>query len=281
MLQETIRNLQTQLLANKAKEQNDTKKIKTLEERLKKANVKELLMKTKIAEASKLSKDTSSGKESEVDESEVEKIDERDDFDSGSDTEDVQIIETKSPDVVIASDDDDDDDDDHDSNETEIISKSNGVIIKDKVEMKSKEPDMSIVDRLNSNETKSTATNTLQLTETTARVISLATIFLMIQPTGALFENIFSYVKQSIDSLSEDTLRGTLKYYNTIFRQELKANNNGDDDSVEIWKYVGFVINNNKDDETAVNNTACDEPKKISDTDLRDEIGQSQVWDKF
>lgn len=49
VLQETIRNLQTQLLENKSKEKESEQKLKGLEDKLKSANVKELLLKTKIA----------------------------------------------------------------------------------------------------------------------------------------------------------------------------------------------------------------------------------------
>uniref|UniRef100_A0A182PL62 RRM domain-containing protein n=1 Tax=Anopheles epiroticus TaxID=199890 RepID=A0A182PL62_9DIPT len=49
VLQETIRNLQTQLLENKAKETERQNRICELEDELKEANVKQLLLKTKIA----------------------------------------------------------------------------------------------------------------------------------------------------------------------------------------------------------------------------------------
>uniref|UniRef100_A0A182IJE9 Uncharacterized protein n=1 Tax=Anopheles atroparvus TaxID=41427 RepID=A0A182IJE9_ANOAO len=49
VLQETIRNLQTQLLENKAKETQRQNRICELEDKLKDANVKQLLLKTKIA----------------------------------------------------------------------------------------------------------------------------------------------------------------------------------------------------------------------------------------
>lgn len=52
VLQETIRNLQTQLLENNAKEKETMVRIGDLEARLKQAHVKELLLKTKIVEAS-------------------------------------------------------------------------------------------------------------------------------------------------------------------------------------------------------------------------------------
>lgn len=53
VLHETIRNLQTQLLENKAKEKVNLSKISELEDKLKQANVKELLLKTRIVDASK------------------------------------------------------------------------------------------------------------------------------------------------------------------------------------------------------------------------------------
>ncbi|XP_055592630.1 ecto-NOX disulfide-thiol exchanger 2 [Uranotaenia lowii] len=76
VLQETIRNLQTQLLENNAKETERQAKIHDLEDKLKEANVKQLLMKTKIAnhqsKQSVCTTNTSSSKSgSEVDETEL------------------------------------------------------------------------------------------------------------------------------------------------------------------------------------------------------------------
>lgn len=70
VLQETIRNLQTQLLDNKAKEKDNLCRITELESKLKQANIKELLLKTKIVEAGKLATSVSatvSSKSSETD----------------------------------------------------------------------------------------------------------------------------------------------------------------------------------------------------------------------
>lgn len=55
VLHETIRNLQTQLLENKTKEKENLMRIDELESKLKQANVKELLLKTRIVDASKSS----------------------------------------------------------------------------------------------------------------------------------------------------------------------------------------------------------------------------------
>lgn len=52
VLQETIRNLQTQLLENKAKENENLMKIDDLEDKLKRSNVKELLLNSKTIGAS-------------------------------------------------------------------------------------------------------------------------------------------------------------------------------------------------------------------------------------
>lgn len=70
VLQETIRNLQTQLLENKNKEKENASKIVELEGKLKQANVKELLLKTKIVEACK-----QSSKSSEADENDIIDLD--------------------------------------------------------------------------------------------------------------------------------------------------------------------------------------------------------------
>ncbi|XP_058466906.1 ecto-NOX disulfide-thiol exchanger 2 [Malaya genurostris] len=80
VLQETIRNLQTQLLDNKYKEMERQNKISDLEEKLKDANVKQLLLKTKIAtNHSKMSHCTTNNSstkgDSEVDEPEVLELD--------------------------------------------------------------------------------------------------------------------------------------------------------------------------------------------------------------
>lgn len=66
VLQETIRNMQTHLLETKSKERDSGTRIKDLEEKLKSANVKELLLKTKIAANSKRSADTSSSNDGDV-----------------------------------------------------------------------------------------------------------------------------------------------------------------------------------------------------------------------
>uniref|UniRef100_A0A1B0D578 Ecto-NOX disulfide-thiol exchanger 1/2 domain-containing protein n=1 Tax=Phlebotomus papatasi TaxID=29031 RepID=A0A1B0D578_PHLPP len=65
VLQETIRNMQTQLLENKSREKEKESKIVDLEAKLKAANVKELLLKTKIATKSSSGTTKTSSAESE------------------------------------------------------------------------------------------------------------------------------------------------------------------------------------------------------------------------
>lgn len=70
VLQETIRNLQTQLIENKSKEKDFNQKITSLEEELKQEKVKQLLLKTKIVEVSqakaKLADNSGDEKDSKV-----------------------------------------------------------------------------------------------------------------------------------------------------------------------------------------------------------------------
>jgi hypothetical protein len=64
--------MQTQLLENKSKERDNYTKIHELESKLKEANVKQLLLKTKIVNAS--TKNPTSSKNSEADDNEVSEL---------------------------------------------------------------------------------------------------------------------------------------------------------------------------------------------------------------
>uniref|UniRef100_T1GHJ2 RRM domain-containing protein n=1 Tax=Megaselia scalaris TaxID=36166 RepID=T1GHJ2_MEGSC len=79
VLQETIRNLQTQLIENKSKEKDFNQKITSLEEELKQEKVKQLLLKTKIVEVSqakaKLADNSGDEKDSKSNEKELPKMD--------------------------------------------------------------------------------------------------------------------------------------------------------------------------------------------------------------
>lgn len=76
VLHETIRNLQTQLIENKTKEKENVTAITNLEAKLKQANVKELLLKTKIVEVTKQqSNQKTDSSDIEISENESEQAD--------------------------------------------------------------------------------------------------------------------------------------------------------------------------------------------------------------
>lgn len=87
LLQETIRNLHTQMIESKTKENS---RIAAIEEKLKAANVKELLLKTKIIQAAK----NSSSKSSETDENDIIDLDDDKILDSIK-TEKLDVNEAK------------------------------------------------------------------------------------------------------------------------------------------------------------------------------------------
>ncbi|XP_050335554.1 ecto-NOX disulfide-thiol exchanger 1 [Bactrocera neohumeralis] len=87
VLQETIRNMQTQLMQTKMREQKDNKTIEQLERKLKEAGVKQLLLKTRIKETTNKRRDRESSSinsetsEILIDETEDNDIDDEDDND--------------------------------------------------------------------------------------------------------------------------------------------------------------------------------------------------------
>lgn len=89
VLNETIRNLQTQLLENKTKEKKNLSKISALEQKLKQANVKELLLKTRIVAARKGSCASVSERSSQSDASDkdVVCVDDDDDDDENAEVD--------------------------------------------------------------------------------------------------------------------------------------------------------------------------------------------------
>uniref|UniRef100_A0A034VQ70 Ecto-NOX disulfide-thiol exchanger 2 n=2 Tax=Bactrocera dorsalis TaxID=27457 RepID=A0A034VQ70_BACDO len=87
VLQETIRNMQTQLMQTKMREQKDNKTIEQLERKLKEAGVKQLLLKTRIKETTNKRRDRGSSSinsetsEILIDETEDIDVDDEDDND--------------------------------------------------------------------------------------------------------------------------------------------------------------------------------------------------------
>ncbi|XP_054735510.1 ecto-NOX disulfide-thiol exchanger 1 [Anastrepha obliqua] len=90
VLQETIRNMQTQLLQTKIREQKDSKTIQQLERKLKESGVKQLLLKTRIKESSSRRRDReTSSVNSEASEILIEEAEDDDD----DDVEEVKVNE--------------------------------------------------------------------------------------------------------------------------------------------------------------------------------------------
>lgn len=89
VLQETIRNQQTQLFENKTREKETMNRLTDLEARLRQANVKELLLKTKIVEATKLTAASTPAKLSESDD--------------GAEATTKTVVSDPTPNVVAAS----------------------------------------------------------------------------------------------------------------------------------------------------------------------------------
>lgn len=208
VLHETIRNLQTHLLSNRQREMEFQNRINSLEGRLKKANVKELLLKTKIAGAAnpKNSRDSVSTKGSDTEDS-FEKPLEKADFEKSekvqheSDDEDcVEVIEP-APTAVAATNDLETIDCDDDVKEVKEI------------------------------------TEDLLPSGLEAKLVSLSTAFLMIQPTkygpGVSLAALWAYIHQFLASAQPDQVTQVLKKHRELFAQ--------DDDSGH-WRFVGFEV---------------------------------------
>lgn len=182
VLQETIRNMQTQLLENKSREKKDANKIDDLERKLKEANVKQLLLKTKIVEVSAKQSNHSS---------------------KSSESDDVIV---KSPTVTIMDDDviDLEDDEVKEKKKVEEVFE-----IKEIEEEKPKEEDFVKKDEFES----------IDLDE--ARVIGLVSTFLVIHPTGATSLNICSYLQNITknSSMQSERLNEILQKYSNLFRK--------------------------------------------------------------
>ncbi|XP_011186422.1 uncharacterized protein LOC105214596 [Zeugodacus cucurbitae] len=93
VLQETIRNMQTQLLQTKMREQKDNKTIELLERKLKEAGVKQLLLKTRIKETTNKRRDReTSSINSETSEILIDEVEDVvDDPDDDNDVEEVTV----------------------------------------------------------------------------------------------------------------------------------------------------------------------------------------------
>lgn len=218
VLQETIRNMQTQLMDNKMREKDNLQKLTDLEMRLKQANVKELLLKTKIVEAAKNSISSS-----------ISAL--------GSETDDCD-----NDDIVCL------DDDDNDVPEN-IPSLEVNVTVPPK-------NDIDAAIRQYSSDEKHEVHSRLNNVE--AHIICLVSTFLVVHPFGANLDNIHSYVQRTIGNrsplLGPNELEEILCQYSSIFRVENIIVGAA---SERHWKFCGFEAPTTATTATA-NNTDTD-----------------------
>ncbi|KAH8239909.1 hypothetical protein KR032_009184, partial [Drosophila birchii] len=252
VLQETIRNMQTQLLQTKLREQKDTKIIEQLERNLKDAGVKQLLLKTKIKEtADKLKAQNSNGATSNA--SNASNLDyDSDDSCSQEATEvsrqrpqpdpeiididkvddDVRIIEHQSGVVEIHEIEDD---------EKETVPKAVSVETKEKesiTENNSKVNNMETINNVIAKETSASLREkatfkSLALSE--AKIIALASAYLVLHPHGVDIANIASYLggmlcHNNAAPSNLDDLANILKKYTNLFKSKDEAK----------WRFCGF-----------------------------------------
>lgn len=204
MLQETIRNLQTQLLDNKMKEKENQQKVNDLEMRLKQANVKELLLKTKIVEATKNSISSS-----------VSVL--------GSETDDCD-----NDDIVYVDDDENDGSIDVPSVETDTSTAPKATI-------DANTPNAA------ANDAKEIADREISID--VAHIICLVSTFLVVHPFGAKLDNIHSYVQRTVGEQSlprRKELEEILRQHPSIFRESNDAESATIAMSECNWKFCGF-----------------------------------------
>ncbi|XP_022216707.2 ecto-NOX disulfide-thiol exchanger 1 isoform X2 [Drosophila obscura] len=241
VLQETIRNMQTQLLQTKLREQKDTKHIEQLERNLKDAGVKQLLLKTKIKETADKLKDK---------EATLSATASNADYSSGDSCSQEAASESRLPprrqtsELEIIDIDKVDDD-------VRIIEHQSGVVeiheIEDdeRQESAANKPKESITEessKANSLEvstentpTSSSPENFKSLALAEAKVIALTSAYLVLHPHGAEIASIASYLVGMLDRSSgprsHDDLASILKKYTNLFKSE---------QSETRWKFVGF-----------------------------------------
>ncbi|XP_037933202.1 ecto-NOX disulfide-thiol exchanger 2 [Teleopsis dalmanni] len=271
VLQETIRNMQTQLLQTKLREQKDLKTIEHLERKLKQAAVKQLLLKTKIRETEVKSKDKDKEKDmgtpsisdtSEIlcDEHELPDCDEVDDFveietsliekpkepnyeaniidiDLCKSDEDIRIVEDQGDVVEIHEIDDDDKQNQISESRNSITKKDLNVKQNSNSEDKITSETCKKVDTTNE-VAKLNVCTALELTE--AKIIALTTAYLVVQPFGMKSDAICAYVVKMMKSTPLETklLNNILQKYNNLFKaDEITA-----DSSLNIhWRFCGFL----------------------------------------
>lgn len=171
VLQETIRNLQTQLLENKAKEVERQNRICELEGELKDANVRQLLLKTKIA----TSKVVAASSTASVSSSKPE---------DDSDCEETPIVA-----VVTA--------------EPQGIARAEEPLVAGSGTM------------VSTIETEKATTSDRE-----AKLVALASAFLIIHPQGVSFDQVWTYVGRYVTEMKPKELDDIFARYQELFERK-------------------------------------------------------------
>ncbi|KAH8307137.1 hypothetical protein KR044_005684, partial [Drosophila immigrans] len=245
VLQETIRNMQTQLLQTKLREQKDMKTIEQLERNLKEAGVKQLLLKTKIKEtvdklkdkeafsnsnsnncasnasnAEYSSADSSSHNEEDARAKEI--VPELEIIDIDKVDDDVRIIEHQSGVVEIH-----EIEDDEKLESSSTASQKTGEAVKSQLSPKTVNVETVPVKTTLESEFKS-----LALAE--AKIIALTSAYLVLHPHGVDIESVASYLRgtllKSLELKSNDELANILTKYTNLFKSEQSK-----------WSFCGFT----------------------------------------
>ncbi|XP_017043308.1 ecto-NOX disulfide-thiol exchanger 2 isoform X1 [Drosophila ficusphila] len=250
VLQETIRNMQTQLLQTKMREQKDTKIIEQLERNLKDAGVKQLLLKTKIKETVDKLKDKEANGTGNSNASSASNLD----YSSGdsrspeaTDTirqqpqpepeiididkvdDDVRIIEHQSGVVEIH---EIEDDDKQEPTENTAESNKKESIIEDSSKSNIEET-LNKASEENTHTTPREEATFKSLALSEAKIIALTSAYLVLHPHGVDIANIASYLSgilcnNSVTS-NHDDLANILGKYTNLFKS----------DQVK-WSFCGF-----------------------------------------
>ncbi|XP_017128646.1 ecto-NOX disulfide-thiol exchanger 2 isoform X1 [Drosophila elegans] len=248
VLQETIRNMQTQLLQTKLREQKDTKIIEQLERNLKDAGVKQLILKTKIKETVDKLKDKEATSGGASNASSIL------DYSSGDScsqeaTEIIRHQPQPEPEIIDIDKVDDD---------VRIIEHQSGVVeiheieddekqepAKDAAESNAKESIIEDSSKSNNDETinkscteqttispgEEVAFKRLALSE--AKIIALASAYLVLYPHGVEIDSIARYLNgmlcNNITSSNHDDLANILGKYTNLFKPDQAK-----------WRFCGF-----------------------------------------
>ncbi|XP_059226752.1 ecto-NOX disulfide-thiol exchanger 2 isoform X2 [Stomoxys calcitrans] len=224
VLQETIRNMQTQLLQTKLREQKDAKHIDMLEKRLKEAGVKQLLLKTKIRETNEKLRDRemhapeSMGEIKRQDNSEVIDIDVDKNEGDEDEEDDVKILE-----------------DSKDMEEPKTKFCEEPIITAKEIVSQGKQPE---------EPTQVTESKSSSIPLDDAKIIALTTAFLLIQPLGTSTQAICLYIKQvtNHNELQESYLNNILFKYDGLFKTDTLEKESLDANSLSLkWRFCGLV----------------------------------------